>query len=148
MGFTKLCNLKAGVAAPPPEGVSVSCRELKATKRKTGAGSHGPTRFAVIRVGAVIARKAGWNGQARADVVVGDGLERRRCGIAVADRTGQFKLRKLLSGDYQLTVPERAGGGMLVFDAPRFTAPAELVPIVDGSPPAVMFDLSKEMRAP
>lgn len=145
MGFTKLLNPKPTPAAPPPDGVAVSCRELK--RQAKGGKAASVTRFAVVRIGGPIARRAGWNGSGRADVVIGDGLERLRCGIAIAGK-GEFKLSKLKTGDYQLTITERAADGLLRLGGPRFSARCDLVPIVDGSPPCVMFDLPPEMRLP
>lgn len=149
MGFTKLHNPKAWSVLVPPEGVLVSCRELKRKAKKGGGETPKPpavTRFAVVRIGAVIARKAGLAGAKRASILIGDGLERRRCGIAVDDKTGEFTLRQLKTGDFQLTIPQRAAAGILRLDVPRFAATAELVPIAAGMPHCIMFDLSAEMR--
>lgn len=146
MGFTKLSNPKPGKTIVPPDGVSVSCRTMNRTKPPKNGVLPPPCRFAQVTIAAGIARRAGFGGVAKADVVIGDGLERRRCGIS-ASATGAFKLRKLTNGNYQVTIPERAAAGLLSFDAPPFVAVADLVPVAQGAPPCVMFDLSAEIRA-
>lgn len=146
MGFTKLINPKASSTSVPIDGVSVSCRTMNRTKPPKGGGKVPANRFAQVTIGAGIARRAGFTGMDKADVVIGDGPERLRCGIS-ANAAGAFKIRRLSNGNYQVSVPERAASGMLKFTAPPFTSDAELVPIVQGSPPCVMFDLSKEIRA-
>lgn len=142
MGFTKLIKASPNAMKVPPDGVLVNTRAAPGRGKREK-----PARFATIRIGGAIARKAGFNGQGKADVVVGDGLERMRCGVAAAEK-GQFKLTRLTTGDYQVTIPERSAAGLLNFTAPKFAAVAELVPIAAGMPPCVMFDLTREFREP
>lgn len=145
MGFTKLSNPKPTATLIPPDGVSVKCRELTRTKASKLGKPPGSVRFAVVTIGAGIARRAGLVA-GKADVVIGDGLERLRCGIS-ANPNGAFAVRKLASGNYQISLSERAGAGLLNLTAPPFVATAELVPMAANAPPCVMFDLSKEIRA-
>ena len=146
MGYVKLRNPKPGVTLVPPDGVHVSCRQLKFKARK-GGGERQAHRFAVIRIGATVARKAGLAGDKhRVNVLLGEGLERHRCGIALDDKGGEFAVRRRASGDFQLTITERAAAGTLRLDVPAFTAKGDLVPITEGRPPCIMFDLSKAWR--
>lgn len=147
MAFIKLSNPKPGAAATAPEGVSVLCRQLTRKKPKKGGGEPVVHRFALIRIGAVIARKAGMNkDNHRCHVLLGDGLERNRCGATLDDSKGEFKVKRLANGDYQLALSERATVGMLNLAPRRYEAAAELVPIAAGQPLCIMFDLAPGMR--
>lgn len=145
MGFIKLTKPGNGAQVTPPDGVAVSTRQLNA-KRKKGQPD-ALTRFAVIRIGARLARKAGMTAaKHRCQLLIGDENDRLRCGVTVDDKAGPFKLNRRENGEYQTTVGSAAAGAFLNFDAPRFTAPAELVAVAVGGPQCVMFDLTEEFR--
>lgn len=126
---------------------SPSAAAFSARSGRRGGGDN-PVRYITVLVGAGIARKAGLhNPEHKLQVLIGEGLECQRCGLSIDDRNGEFKAKRQKSGVFKLTISERAAAGTLTFDAPKFTAAAELVPIAAGQPPCLMFDLSKEIRA-
>lgn len=132
MPFETIERVGPAPAAPavPANGLQVSCRAMKSRSRTDAE----PTRWITIRIGADLARAAGYHQASQpVDLAIGTGNDAGKIAVLLNQR-GTFTAKGKPGKNYAITINAASAEGLFALEFESFTrAPIEVIRPENGS---------------